>query len=111
MAKKILDFTTDQTKSDDYVLVTNDHDGTRKVKVPNLQFKYINFSGTTDKNGLVSTMLDISTNHPISIYVPDTLSYYYPDTTKHLFAVKVSDNNNQPIVGKSVSGTLYYVKD
>lgn len=111
MAKKILDFKTDEAKSDDYVLVTNDHDGTRKVRVPDLNFKHLEFSGTTDENGYVATSLSTEGNHPISIFVANTLAFYYPDYGKRIFSVRVCGFNNEPIVGTSISGTIYYVTD
>lgn len=111
MAKKILDFKTDKAKSNDYVLVTNDTDGTRKVRVPDLNFKYLNFSGTTDENGFVPTELNVYKNHPISVFVANTLSIFYPDFDKGVFTVRVCGFNNEPIVGTSISGTIYYVTD
>ena len=111
MAKKILDFKTDEAKSDDYVLVTNDHDGTRKVRVPNLNFKCLKFSGTTDENGYVQTDLNVFGNHPISVYVENALSFYYPEPGKQIFTVRVCGFNNEPIVGTSISGKIYYVTD
>lgn len=110
MVKKILDFKTDEAKSDDYVLVTNDHDGTRKVRVPNLNFKYLKFSGTTDENGYLTTELSIYGNHPISVFVPNSLSFYYADG-KGVYTIRVCGFNNEPIVGTSISGTIYYVTD
>lgn len=110
MAKKILDFKTDEAKSDDYVLVTNDHDGTRKVRVPNLNFKFLQFSGTTDENGYLTTELSIYGNHPISIYVPNSLSSYYTDS-KGVYTIRVCNFANEPIAGENISGTLYYVTD
>ena len=111
MAKKILDFKEDEAKSNDYVLVTNDTDGTRKVSVPNLNFKYVQFSGTTDENGFVPTELSVNKNHPISIFVPNALSSFYPDMDKGVFTVRVCGFDGKPSVGNNVTGTLYYVSD
>ena len=111
MAKKILDFKEDEAKSNDYVLVTNDTDGTRKVSVPNLNFKYVQFSGTTDENGFVPTELSVNKNHPISIFVPNVLSSFYPDMDKGVFTVRVCGFDGKPSVGNNVTGTLYYVSD
>ena len=111
MAKKILDFKTDEAKSNDYVLVTNDTDGTRKVSVPDLNFKYVQFSGTTDENGFVSTELSAYTYHPISIFVPNALCSFYPDMGKGVFTVRVCGFDGKPSVGQNVTGTIYYVSD
>ncbi len=111
MAKKILDFKTDEAKSNDYVLVTNDTDGTRKVRVPDLNFKYLKFSGTTDENGFVSTELSTYTNHPISILVQNALCSFYPDFDKGVFTVRVCGFDGKPSVGNNVTGTIYYVSD
>ena len=111
MAKKILDFKTDEAKSNDYVLVTNDTDGTRKVRVPDLNFKYLNFSGTTDENGFVPTELNVLHNHPISVFVANTSSSFYPDFDKGVFTVRVCGYNGKPIIGDNITGTIYYVTD